>query len=68
MVTVFLLTIGMSLAATQINEEDSIQFGVAILFLFRMVQTIQLLTRAIILCETYMVNFERVNAIIQLPP
>ena len=68
MVTVFLLTIGMSLAATQINEEDSIQFGVAILLLFRMVQTIQLLTRAIILCETYMINFERVNVIIQLPP
>ena len=58
----------MELAAAKIDEEDSIQFGVAILFVFRMVQTIQILTRQIILCETYMVNFERVNAIVQLPP
>ena len=67
-VTVLLLIIGMELAVGNLNENNSIQFGVQILFIFRMIQAIQLLIKQIITCQTYMINFERVNAIIQLQP
>ena len=63
-VTVLLLTIGMELAVGSLNEANSIQFGVQVLFIFRMIQAIQNLIRQMIICHTSMINFERVNAII----
>ena len=44
-VTTLLLIIGMELAATKINEDNSIEFRIAILFVFRMIQAIQMLIR-----------------------
>ena len=44
-VTMLLLVIGMEIAATRIDSENSLQFGVAILFVFRMIQAIQMLIR-----------------------
>ena len=44
-VTTLFLVIGMELAATKINDENAIEFEVAILFVFRMIQAIQMLIR-----------------------
>ena len=66
-VTVLILIIGMELAAININEENSYQYGVQILFLIRMVLVVQILLRQIITGESLMISSERALILANLP-
>ena len=66
--TVIILLLGMELGAIGINSTNSILFGVQILYLFRMSQTIQFFLRQLITIEGLMISVERTSLVTQLPP
>ena len=67
-VTTVILTAGIELGATKINHYNGAQFGVQVLFILRLLHSVQYLLRQIINSESLMISAERAFQITELPP